>query len=195
MRIDTRVQYALSRGFSVSIKQSFIHLFFKLVLSISNLVLSGFPFPLYIYHAVPPKTRYTGINSSKSKPAKIERIITKSFETTVLTCIAKLIVCRFSRQLQEEPDSPITSTTVKTQLMIAVRQLLGIEGASHQVDILKYNSSERKFILRCDSDSYVRLRAALTLANQFEGQPCSYTVHKASPNLLSFSADSRTYKH
>ncbi|XP_031785195.1 uncharacterized protein LOC100679019 isoform X3 [Nasonia vitripennis] len=102
---------------------------------------------------------------------------------------------RLASELYKEPDNPVTATTVKTQLLIAVRQLLGTEGAAHKVDILKYDQSERRFILRCDSDHYVRLRAALTLASTFEGEPCSYSVHKASPNLLSFTANSRTYKH
>lgn len=99
----------------------------------------------------------------------------------------------FFRELTKEPDKPITVTTLKTQLMIAIKQFLGTEGASHPVDILKYNSSKKRFILRCESDHYVRLRAALTLATTFEGEPCTYTVHRATANLLSFTADSRTY--
>lgn len=78
--------------------------------------------------------------------------------------------------------------------MIAVKQLLGTEGASHQVDILKYIPSKKRFIVRCKSENYVRLRAALTLASTFEGEPCSYIVHRATSNLLSLTADSRTFE-
>lgn len=78
--------------------------------------------------------------------------------------------------------------------MIAVKQLFGTEGASHQVDVIKYDPSKKRFTLRCQSDNYVRLRAALTVASTFEGEPCSYTVHRATSNLLSLTADSRTYK-
>ncbi|XP_014205940.1 uncharacterized protein LOC106637605 isoform X2 [Copidosoma floridanum] len=100
-----------------------------------------------------------------------------------------------SLRLTQEPDTPITATTLKTQLSIAVKQFLGTEGAASRVDILKYNPTEKRFVLRCSSDSYVRLRAALTVANSFEGDPCSYNVHRVSPNLLSFTADSRTFDH
>ena len=93
-----------------------------------------------------------------------------------------------------ESDNELTATTVKTQLMLAVRQLLGSEGAKYKVDILKFNRSERKFILRCDSEQYIRLRAALTLANIFEGKPCVYNIIKDSPNLHSLIVN-RTYNH
>lgn len=119
----------------------------------------------------------------------------QDYEIVILVKFLLIVLLFIFRELPKEPDNPVTATTVKTQLLIAVRQLLGTEGAAHKVDILRYNQSERRFVLRCDSDHYVRLRAALTLASTFEGEPCSYSVHKASPNLLSFTANSRTYKH
>ncbi|XP_011504140.1 PREDICTED: uncharacterized protein LOC105367210 [Ceratosolen solmsi marchali] len=100
-----------------------------------------------------------------------------------------------SLELPKDFDSPITATTLKTQLISAVKQLLGTKGAAYKVDILKFNSIEQSFILRCTSKHYVRLRAALTVAHSFEGVPCIYHIIRASPNLLSFTANSRTYTH
>ncbi|EFN75731.1 Ribonuclease P protein subunit p14, partial [Harpegnathos saltator] len=80
---------------------------------------------------------------------------------------------------------------LKKNILQAVRQLFGEEGAKSTIDILKFTPATRRFILRCLSEDYVRLRAALTVASKYEGQTCVYTVHRASPNLLSFIADSR----
>lgn len=94
-----------------------------------------------------------------------------------------------------EPDEPITATLLKTQLTLAVKQFLGTEGASSRVDVLKYNSKTKRFVLRCCSDNYVRLRAALTVANSFKGEPCNYNIHKVSTNLLTLTVNSRTFEH
>jgi RNase P/RNase MRP subunit POP5 len=89
----------------------------------------------------------------------------------------------------------VTATTLKTQLINAVKQFLGTQGAAYKVDILKFQSIEETFILRCVSEHYVQLRAALTVANSFEGLPCAYHILRASPNLLTFTANSRTFMH
>ncbi|KAL7297416.1 hypothetical protein TKK_0009795 [Trichogramma kaykai] len=93
-----------------------------------------------------------------------------------------------------EPKEPFTAVQVKNQVKIAVEHLLGTEGVQ-KFDLLKYNKQKKKFILRCDSNDYVKLRAALTVASSFEGEPCSFNVTRATPNLLSLSANSRTYHH
>ncbi|XP_043515938.1 ribonuclease P protein subunit p14 [Frieseomelitta varia] len=96
------------------------------------------------------------------------------------------------------PDSPcfdFTDVYLKKNILQSVKQLFGEEGIKSTIDILKYNSKERRCILRCTDESYVRLRAALTVAGKYEGQACTYIIHRASANLLSFSADSRNYQH
>nr|XP_046491288.1 ribonuclease P protein subunit p14 [Neodiprion pinetum] len=100
-----------------------------------------------------------------------------------------------SLELPNDSNREISAVFLKKHVMQAVKKLFGAVGAKSQVDILKYNVSDRRFVLRCQSDSYVRLRAALTLASDYEGEPCVYTVHKASANLLSLAADSRTFIH
>lgn len=80
--------------------------------------------------------------------------------------------------------------------MQAVKKLFGETGAEEsQVDIIKYDIETRRFVIRCNSQSYVRLRAALTLASDYEGETCVYTVHRATANLLSLAVDSRTFVH
>lgn len=84
---------------------------------------------------------------------------------------------------------------LKRNILEAVKELFGEEGAKSPIDILKCDSAKRRFVLRCPSDNYVRLRAALTLATKYKNETCVYIVHRASANLLSFTADSRTHKH
>lgn len=84
---------------------------------------------------------------------------------------------------------------LKKNILEAVRQLCGEEGAKNPIDILKFTPAKRRFIVRCPSNFYTQLRASLTLATKYENETCVYTVHRASRNLLSFTADSRTYNH
>lgn len=89
----------------------------------------------------------------------------------------------------------MTPVYLKKNILEAVRSLYGEEGAKSPIDILKIYPAEHRFILRCPYNGYVRLRASLTLSTTYEGKTCVYTIHRASPNLLSFTADSRTYQH
>ncbi|XP_015588184.1 ribonuclease P protein subunit p14 isoform X2 [Cephus cinctus] len=100
-----------------------------------------------------------------------------------------------SLELPGNPDRKISLIFLKKHVVQSVKELFGEEGIKCTIDILKYNISERRFILRCELNDYVRLRAALTLATKYEEDTCSYTVHRASPNLLSFTANSRSYVH
>ncbi|EZA55820.1 Ribonuclease P protein subunit p14 [Ooceraea biroi] len=98
-------------------------------------------------------------------------------------------------ELPQSPDLEVTPVYLKKNILHAVRQLFGEEGARSRLDVVKFNRAERRFAVRCSSNGYTRLRAALTLATTYEGRTCVYTVHRASPNLLSLTADSRTYVH
>ncbi|XP_043665484.1 ribonuclease P protein subunit p14 [Vespula pensylvanica] len=100
-----------------------------------------------------------------------------------------------SLELTDSSNIEIGHVYLKKNILQAVKQLFGEEGAKSMIDILKYNIAERRFVLRCNNDFYIQLRASLTVARQFEGKPCVYHVHRASSNLLSFVGDSRNYKH
>ncbi|XP_014477587.1 PREDICTED: ribonuclease P protein subunit p14 [Dinoponera quadriceps] len=100
-----------------------------------------------------------------------------------------------SLELSQRSDQEVTHIYLKKNVLQAVRQLFGEEGAKSTIDILKFDPATLRFILRCSSYDYVRLRAALTFATKYEGHTCVYIVHRVSPNLLSFIADSRTYEH
>ncbi|CAK9808939.1 Mitochondrial intermembrane space import and assembly protein 40-B [Anthophora plagiata] len=91
--------------------------------------------------------------------------------------------------LPSNPNSVVSAVYLKKNIFQSVKQLFGEEGTKYTVDILKYNPEEHRFILRCTDDCYVRLRAALTVAGTYEGEPCNYLVHRATANLLSFSSD------
>ncbi|KAL2716245.1 ribonuclease P protein subunit p14-like [Vespula squamosa] len=100
-----------------------------------------------------------------------------------------------SLELADSSNIDISHVYLKKNILEAVKQLFGEEGAKSVIDILKFNIPERRFILRCESEFYIQLRASLTVASQFEGKPCVYIIHRATKNLLSFIVDSRNYKH
>ncbi|XP_011874731.1 PREDICTED: uncharacterized protein LOC105565824 [Vollenhovia emeryi] len=100
-----------------------------------------------------------------------------------------------SLEIPSDLDLTVSRVYIKKNVLEAVRTLFGEEGAKSPVNVLKFCPAQRRFILRCPYKSYVRLRASLTLSSTYEGRRCVYTVHRASSNLLSFTADSRTYQH
>ncbi|XP_076656927.1 ribonuclease P protein subunit p14-like [Halictus rubicundus] len=100
-----------------------------------------------------------------------------------------------SLELPHCPNREISKVFLKKNILQSVRQLFGEQGTKSAIDILKFEPESCRFVLRCTDDCYVRLRAALTLAEKYEEEQCIYRVHRASANLLSFSADSRNYQH
>ncbi|XP_024871969.1 ribonuclease P protein subunit p14 isoform X2 [Temnothorax curvispinosus] len=106
----------------------------------------------------------------------------------------KCITCN-RVEISSDLDLTVSPVYLKKNVLEAVRSLFGEEGAKSPIDVLKIYPAKRRFILRCPYNSYVRLRASLTLSTAYEGKTCVYTVHRASSNLLSFTADSRTYQH
>ncbi|XP_011696891.1 PREDICTED: ribonuclease P protein subunit p14-like [Wasmannia auropunctata] len=108
----------------------------------------------------------------------------------------KMYYLDVSLEIPSDPDlTAVSPVYLKKNILEAVRSLFGEEGAKSPVDVLKICPTKRRFVLRCPADSYVRLRASLTLSTTYERKACVYTVHRASPNLLSFTADSRTFQH
>ncbi|XP_018397030.1 PREDICTED: ribonuclease P protein subunit p14 [Cyphomyrmex costatus] len=108
----------------------------------------------------------------------------------------KMYYLDVSLEIPSDPNLTVSPVYLKKNILEAVRSLFGEEGVkSCPVDILKFSPEKRTFVLRCPYDSYVRLRSSLTLSTKYEGKTCVYTVHRASPNLLSFTADSRTFQH
>lgn len=99
------------------------------------------------------------------------------------------------RTLSDNCNIEVTEVYLKKNILQSIKQLFGEEGTKCTIDILKFNAKERRFVLRCTKDCYVRLRAALTVADKYEGYSCTYSVHRATANLLSFSTDSRNYQH
>ncbi|CAL7951156.1 unnamed protein product [Xylocopa violacea] len=112
-----------------------------------------------------------------------------------VSVVSNMYYLDVSLTLPHNPSLEVSAVYLKKNILESIKQLFGEEGAKCMIDILKYNPKEHRCVLRCSDECYVRLRAALTVAERYEGIPCTYIVHRASANLLSFSADSRNYQH
>ncbi|KAJ8924030.1 hypothetical protein NQ315_006807 [Exocentrus adspersus] len=100
-----------------------------------------------------------------------------------------------SLDFAEPYETEITGVYFKKNIVSAVNQLFGEVAAAVNIDILKYNSANRRAVLRVPKTHYIKLRSSLTLCGKFEGHPCAYTVHKATPLLLALQGDSRDYTY
>ncbi|XP_043477116.1 uncharacterized protein LOC122508083 [Leptopilina heterotoma] len=96
----------------------------------------------------------------------------------------------------KEPQISVNSNIIETCIMKCLKQFVGEEGCKDKFEILKYDDSNQKIILRCSNESYIRLRASLVLSNNCEEQtPFSFVINRATENLLSLRCNSRTFKH
>lgn len=96
----------------------------------------------------------------------------------------------------KESALPESAAMMQVYIKKSVRQFLGEEGCKDKIDILKYDALKQTIIARCSNASYVRLRAALVLSDICEEQSsCSFTINRASQNLLSLRSNSRSHKH
>lgn len=96
-----------------------------------------------------------------------------------------------------EDDSPpdIDVILFRTILVQVLKSLFGDLGAASQVDILRYDASMRRAILRVPNSGLVQLWSSLTWHDAHQGHKCRFHVHKISPCLLSLTTDSRTFQH
>lgn len=99
------------------------------------------------------------------------------------------------RQLAESSENEITAVYFKKNIISALNQLFGEVATAVNIDILKYDPINRRSILRVPKTHYIKLRTSLTLCGIYEGEPCAYRIHKASPLLLALQGDSRNYSH
>uniref|UniRef100_A0A6M2DTM9 Putative ribonuclease p protein subunit p14-like isoform x3 n=1 Tax=Xenopsylla cheopis TaxID=163159 RepID=A0A6M2DTM9_XENCH len=95
----------------------------------------------------------------------------------------------------DQDASQISVVFFKKNVLNSLTQLFGDISSSVNVDLLKYDPSRHRAIIRVSSDYYVKLRAALTLCSSYEDIKCSYKINNASPSLLSLTGSSREYVH
>lgn len=89
-----------------------------------------------------------------------------------------------SRKLANQETNPLP-VFVEGSIEQSLRTIFGEIGGHATVDLLKYDESRRRAILRVPEDFYVKLRAALTLTSTFQGVLCHFYVHSVSRVLLS----------
>lgn len=76
-------------------------------------------------------------------------------------------------------------TYFKGKIDQSLQTVFGEIGGHTTVDVLKFDQTNQRAILRVPSDYYVKLRAALSLISSFQDIPCCVKVNTASPVLLS----------
>lgn len=62
--------------------------------------------------------------------------------------------------------------------------MFGEIGGHTTFDVLKFDEKRSRIILRVPESYYVKVRAALTLIDSFQGVPCQFHINSASPVLL-----------
>ncbi|RZF44556.1 hypothetical protein LSTR_LSTR001314 [Laodelphax striatellus] len=103
--------------------------------------------------------------------------------------------CYLDITLDLAVEKSISAVSFKGHVIKCVKNVFGEFGASHKIDVLKYDLINRSAIIRCPSTFYVKLLSALTLSGEFEGLACCYRLNRSSPYLLSLLSNSRTYEH
>lgn len=99
---------------------------------------------------------------------------------SILSIYFSHFICR---KLESESSS-VLPVFVKGSVEQSLHKIFGEIGGHTTVDLLKYDSKRQRAILRVPEFFYVKLRAALTLINSFQGVPCRFHVNSVSAVLL-----------
>lgn len=89
----------------------------------------------------------------------------------------------FFRKLETQANS-VLPVFVKGSIEQSLHKIFGEIGGHTTVDLLKFDEKRHRAILRVPENFYVKLRAALTLINSFQGIPCRFHVNSVSAVLL-----------
>jgi ribonuclease P protein subunit RPP14 len=76
---------------------------------------------------------------------------------------------------------------VKGAIVKSLKTVFGEIGGETDLDLLTFDDSRQKGILRVPIDFVVKTRAALTLISEFQGIPAIFQVNKSSPQLASLA--------
>ncbi|RWS17325.1 ribonuclease P protein subunit p14-like isoform X2 [Dinothrombium tinctorium] len=98
-------------------------------------------------------------------------------------------------QLNDAQSNNIHERTFKIIIMSALKSLFGDVGAAINVDIIKYDSSEKRAFIRFPAKQFVRVRSALTLLSSWEKQNCTFRIHKICHSLSSLPIESFNQHH
>lgn len=85
--------------------------------------------------------------------------------------------------------SLVASTSVDSNHFLAhvkccVKALLGETGAGVPIDLLKFDSSKTRGILRCPDFFFIKLQSSLVVCGYYNNSPAKFVTHKTSPFLL-----------
>lgn len=83
--------------------------------------------------------------------------------------------------------------SVKKWINEQLLSVFGVVGASIDVDVLHCSSEDYSFLIRVPFNNVTVVRSALTLAEQFEGEPCVVQFEKASTQLIAMANNSRRF--
>jgi RNase P/RNase MRP subunit POP5 len=90
-------------------------------------------------------------------------------------------------------SEPLPATRFKLAVLAAVRALFGAVGggAAADADVLRYDESAQRAILRVHSSGVRLLWGALTLCAEHEQRACWFEVHAVTPFLSSLARSPR----
>lgn len=101
-----------------------------------------------------------------------------------LTIITYSIIHYYlNRKLANKETNPLP-VFVKGSIEQSLRTTFGEIGGQTTFDLLKFDESRQRLILRVPKEFYVKLRSALTLISTFQGVPCHFYIHSVSKVLL-----------
>lgn len=84
-----------------------------------------------------------------------------------------------------EANTSVDAEHFLAHVKYSIKQFLGDTGAGVPVDLIKYNPTQGRAILRCPFTFFVKLQASLTVSGYYNSGPARFVTHKASSSLLS----------
>lgn len=89
----------------------------------------------------------------------------------------------------------LSPNQIKMATTNIIKKIFGEFSAGSDVDILHIKPDNSNVIIRCHDSFYMKLHSCLTIVKSLDTEECYWRVLKASPCLLSLSADSSFFVH
>lgn len=93
-----------------------------------------------------------------------------------------MLIIEISRKLKNQPEE-ILPIFVKGAVTQSLNQVFGEIGGQTDFDLLTFDESRQKGVIRVATKFAVKTRAALTFISEFQGIPASFQVNNTANSL------------
>jgi RNase P/RNase MRP subunit POP5 len=114
---------------------------------------------------------------------------------TVIQVQDLILMYYFCREFRDVKPLEMNARMFKLLLMSAVKTLHGDHGSAATMDVLRFDSEEKRGYLRISSNHFVMVSTALSMVSAWQEKSCAIRIHKVCHSLSSLPIESVHQRH